>query len=194
MDLARLDDVQRQLDIVEAGDRIAQRPQIAGQPRRAAEARQQEVGGGAVAHGDGRLAQGPHRHAFGDMRPGGLVGRHQIALGEGDAAIEALLPALDAGEDQRDGERLERAAHGEAFVETVADEPPGGGIQHRDTQPPAAADLEILEPCLEISAVAREGQARYRERDHRHRGAARKHGHIARSPVPGSDRSLRRSA
>jgi hypothetical protein len=77
---------------------------------------EQQVGGGVVAPGDGRLAELADGHALADVLLDDRRIAHQHVGAVGDAAVQALAALVDAAQDGGRQGHLEGAAHAEALV------------------------------------------------------------------------------
>ncbi len=99
-----------------------------------------------------------------------------------DAAIQALLAGVDARQHQCDGEELEGAAHREALVEAVSGQFAGGGVQHRDAQPPTHRRLDLAPaPNLDWPQIF-QGWLADPERPRDRPGARQREGHPSEMP------------
>src|SRR5260370_42378585 len=82
-----------------------------------------------------------------------------IALRNAVSPIEPLHPSIDMLEHERGCRRLEGAAHRKALAAAMRDYRPGGRIQDRASEAPAATFLYLSQASLQPLAVGRPGSA-----------------------------------
>jgi hypothetical protein len=130
-------------------DGVALRAGEARDARRAADAREQEVGGGVVAdgHRDPReLADGHRAVGHAGPRRGGVL--EQVGGAVGDARVERERAAVDLREHGGRERPLEGGAHRETLVGALGDVPAGARVEREHAQAPADARFEGGEGAL----------------------------------------------
>jgi hypothetical protein len=151
--VARRANIELRFKAIQPGQRIAQGAHERCRRRRAAEAGQQQIVGGVVAHRNRRLAQLGHRHA---RRARAMAGyrrpRQQRLAAEHDAPVQPLGAAVDPRQHRAHGQQLVRAAHQEALVGTVQQAAAAAGVEHGHAEPAAVG---LFQPGESIAGICR---------------------------------------